>query len=185
MSTDTYRKYLKCFAGPVFLLTTSVFLTSQMILHFGVPAWRDMTDSQSNMQTVKELVAGGGETPGIHSRVLEKKAALETRLDSLTSGLTDPTDLSGLLQTIFDKGWEAGVKFDKTQPGEEYQGDLYRFFPIQLELRTNYHSLGKFVSSLERIPQVMRIDRLGIVAAEKGGGIEAALQVTCFIRKDG
>ncbi len=185
MSTDTYRKHLKCFAGPVFLAAVSVFLTSQLILHFGVPAWRDMVASRAHMKTVKELVAGGGETSGIHSRVLEKRATLEARLDSLTAGLTDPTDLSGLLQTIFDKGWEAGVKFDKTQPKEEYQGDLYRFFPIVLELRTNYHSLGTFISSLEKIPQVMRIDRLGIVAAEKGGGIEVAMQVTCFIRKDG
>ena len=48
-------------------------------------------------------------------------------------------------------------------------------------MTTSYRSLGRFVSSLEQLPQALRIDRLAIT--EEKNGLMVRLLVTCFIGK--
>jgi Tfp pilus assembly protein PilO len=96
----------------------------------------------------------------------------------------DQKDLSGLLQMLFDIAWQHEIKIDKTTPQSEVAGNEVVRYPIVLEMNTSYHQLGNFISSLERIPHILRIDRLALTL-EKTGNIKAHMRVTCFANRTG
>jgi Tfp pilus assembly protein PilO len=75
----------------------------------------------------------------------------------------------------------ADIRFVKMLPQQEVvHGDRIEF-PVVLETTASYHSLGRFVSSLEKLPAVLRIERLAITAQKSD--LDVKILITCFLRK--
>jgi Tfp pilus assembly protein PilO len=47
-------------------------------------------------------------------------------------------------------------------------------------MTTSYINLGKFISLLERIPQIVRVDRIAITALDDGK-VSAMVMITCYL----
>jgi type IV pilus assembly protein PilO len=169
-------------AIPVAVVSAGVFIFT-FGLRLGVGHWSVAMAKRTEARRYHTLIENSDNYRELRSRIEAKREALNQRLDTLTAGLRDAHDLSGLLQMIFDKAYEAGMRIDRTEPQREESGKDFVKYPVILETTTTYHRLGAFVSSLEKMPQVVRVERLSLVSS-RGGDVHAKLLVTCFVSKE-
>ena len=167
---------------PFTALIGSLFLFTIVLRYFLFPLWQSGAEDRNKVFRYKALISDRSEYEELKTEIRKNQKRLEEKHIRLTEGLADPRDLSGLLQMIFDKAWEAGIHFDKTIPQQEVRSADYIQYPVQLEMQTDFHSFGKFISSLERIPQIVSVDRVAITALGQTS-IEALLLITCFLNK--
>ena len=66
------------------------------------------------------------------------------------------------------------------EPLPETLNKDFRIVPIVLDFGTTYHALGTFVASVEKAPQMFKINRL-FVEANGDGKVGVKLMITCFI----
>lgn len=177
----TFIDRLEREAVPIALLAAGLFVLSTG-LRFGPGRWPDVAARRAEAERYRMLIENSGNYRELRTRIEEKQHALEARLDTLTAGLRDAQDLSGLLQMIFDKAFEAGLRIDRTEPQGEEEGKDFIKYPVIIEASTTYHRLGAFVSSLERMPQVIRVERLSLASSKNN--VDARLLVTCFVSKE-
>jgi Tfp pilus assembly protein PilO len=165
-----------------FLALILCFFTFSQVFRYAVEQfWQSGEIVRKEVSLYKTLIDGSSEYEEFKNEIKDKQTQLEKKHTELTQGLADPQDLSGLLQMIFDKAWDADIRFDKTVPQKETQGKDYMHYPVLLEMSTTYKSLGKFVSSLERMPQIVRVDRVAM-SAKDNETISARMLITCFLR---
>ncbi len=156
---------------------------SFLFVNFGVPQWQSAFLQHQKAIRYKESISKENTYSGVKKELDAQRMQLQKRLNMLTSGFTDPKDLSALLQTIFDKAWKYGLKFERTEPQAEKKQGLYTYYPIIFDLSSDYQSLAGFVSELERLPHMFHVDRIAM-AATKNGYIQTKLLITCFLQPD-
>jgi Tfp pilus assembly protein PilO len=182
MHTEIDRK-VSVYLVPVAVLAVSMLLLSLALSGVIIPQARQIIKDRATIGRLKSVIETESGNAIIVKEINAKQVRLQQKLAGLTSDLADPSDLSGLLQMIFDQAWKANIKFDKTQPQPEVRGEDFIHYPILFEMTTSYGSLGTFIAALERMPQIMRIDRLAL-DANKQGLVEVKLMVTCFLALD-
>lgn len=165
---------------PVTVFIGALLISTVITRYILLPIWLRGAVVRQEVARYKTLINGTTEYDALKSEIREKHKKLEQKHTEITEGLADPHDLSSLLQMIFDKAWEADIRFDRTIPQDEIRGSDYIHYPVLLEMNTNYNSLGKFISSLERIPQIVSIERLAMTA-KNGTSINARILITCFL----
>ena len=165
---------------PSIVLVLSIFLCTILLRYAIIPNIEHSVVLGDELTRYKALTQGDDKYNKLKDEIRDKQKALEKKHTELTKGLADPHDLSGLLQMIFDKAWEAEIRFDKTVPEKEVKGKDYIHYPVLLEMTTTYNRLGKFISSLENIPQIVRVNRVGITAKDDEN-IHCRVLITCFL----
>ncbi len=165
---------------PFTALALAVCVLTVLVRYAIVPGWQRNASMRKEVMKYKTLVSRDTEYDELKNAIRGKLKSLEEKHTELTQGLADPQDLSGLLQMIFDKAWDADIRFDKTIPQPEVRGTDYIHYPVLLEMTTSYNSLGKFVTSLERIPQIVRVERVAITVLNDES-IYARVLITCFL----
>ncbi len=178
------KRIIKKESVVLFAIAVSALMCS-ILCRVGIELfWHSSNDLREEVKIYETLIDGSSEYNEFKEEIKEKQTQLEQKHTELTQGLADPHNLAGLLQMIFDKAWEFDIRLDKTVPQQEVQGTDYIQHPVQLEMTTNYAAFGKFIASLEQIPQIVRVDRTGVVATENQK-IHARVLLTCFLRLDG
>ena len=165
---------------PLVSLVLALFICTSLLLYVIIPTVQRSLDLQDELSRYKTLIRGDEKYGKLKNEIREKQKELEKKHTELTQGLADPHDLSGLLQMIFDKAWQAEIRFDKTVPQKEVKGKDYIHYPVLLEMTTTYNQLGKFISSLENIPQIVRVNRVAIMAKDDEK-IRVPVLITCFL----
>lgn len=165
---------------PFTTLVLSFFIFTVLLRYVVVPCRLRGAEVRREVFKYKKLIRGSSEYDELKNEIREKQKCLEKKHTELTQGLADPHDLSGLLQMIFDKAWEADIRFDKTIPQQEVRGKDYIHYPVLLEMTTTYYSLGEFISSLERMPQIVNVERIAITA-KSSETVHARVLITCFL----
>ena len=165
---------------PSLVLVLSLFLCTVLVRYAVIPNVKRSVIVGGELSRYKALIQGDEKYNKLKNEIRDKQKALEKKHIELTQGLADPHDLSGLLQMIFDKAWGAEIRFDKTVPQQEVKGKDYIHYPVLLEMTTTFNSLGKFISSLENIPQIVRVNRVAI-SARDDENIHVRVLITCFL----
>ncbi len=161
-------------------LAMAMFVFTAILRYSIVPGWQRNVSIRREVAKYESLIRRDTEYNELKNAIRQRQKLLEQKHTELTQGLADPHDLSGLLQMIFDKAWDADIRFDRTIPQPESRGKDYIHYPVLLEMTTSFGSLGKFITSLERIPQIVRVDRVAL-SALKDGQVHARVLITCFL----
>jgi Tfp pilus assembly protein PilO len=180
MHTDIEHT-IKIYLIPFSALALSLCLSALMLRYVTAPWVQSIARHRATIANLTQVIENESGSTIIANEIRDKQRLLQEKMSSLTSDFVDPSDLSGLLQMIFDKAWKANIKFDGTQPQTEIRSDDFTLYPILFEMTTTYNSFGKFISELEKMPQVVRIDRVALDAVA-GGKIEAKIMLSCFLR---
>jgi|GEM_PF-1890739 len=176
----TIKRILEKEFIPVAACVFAVFIFTTLGKYTVIPAWRERVLLRSEVAKYRKLISGDSKYNELKKIIRKKHAQLEQKHTSLTQGLADPRDLSGLLQMIFDKAWEAGIRFDKTIPEQEIKDKDYIHYPIVLEMTTTFNRMGQFTSLLEQIPQIVRVERVSLIARDTEA-VSARMLITCFV----
>lgn len=167
----------------IFILSTSLLISVWTFSNFGLPLLKSNISTQRQIKEYSVLINDSKNNTILKTEILKKQEELEKKHTVLTSGMADASDLSSLLQLIFDKAWKNKIRFDKTTPQAMIETSTSIHYPVILELTTDFNKLGRFVSSLEAMPQIMRVQRLAVTSKSKDS-VSAVLQVTCFLSKE-
>ncbi len=176
---DIFRKEYIAFSLFSLSLLISVFIIKSLVL----PLLTNNINTSVKIKEYSVLVDDSKNNTILKAEIIKKQEMLEKKHTLLSSGMADASDLSALLQLIFDKAWKNDIRFDKTTPQPMITTKTSIHYPVILELTTSYKKLGSFISSLEALPQIMRVERVAITAKGREK-VSAILMVTCFLSKD-
>jgi Tfp pilus assembly protein PilO len=179
-----YRKIIWFASGEVIpLLVLSVTaVVSLAVLRFAVaPSARGAAVAYRECRSYATMTADTARLRDVKKVLADKQGQLDSAY-ALVASRDTFSDLPGLLQLLIAKAKDADIRFVKMQPQVEEQGQKENGYPVVLEMTAQYSSLGRFVSSLERVPRYLRVERIALTAGEKG--LDIRILVTCFIRKE-
>lgn len=165
------------------ILSTALLFSAFIIKSVALPILVKNVGTSKQIKEYSVLVDDSKNNTILKKEILKKQKLLEEKHTNLSSGMADASDLSALLQLIFDKAWKNNIRFDKTTPQQMITTKTSINYPVLLELTTEFNKLGTFISSLEAMPQIMRVERVA-VSAKGRGKVLAILMVTCFLSKD-
>ena len=162
------------------VVSGALFLASLALRYAVAPGVQRLAAARRTVADMTRRVEKESGNQGLQAEIEAKQQRLNDKLASLRSGLADPSDISSLLQVVFNKAWEAGVRIEKAEPQEQSQQKLHVAYPLLIEITGTYNSVGKFVSLVESSPQFLRIERLALTS-KPGGVLQARALVACFL----
>jgi Tfp pilus assembly protein PilO len=168
---------------PVTVLSGALLLSAAIARFALAPEVAAFRSTTVQLDYFKSLVSDTNRYQAIKDGLADKQNKLQHTLVSMGSNSDElnPRGLSELLQLLISRAGAADIRFVKMLPQQEVvHGDRIEF-PVVLETTASYHSLGQFVSSLEELPSVLRIERLAITAQK--ADLDVKILVTCYLRK--
>ena len=180
MHASAFRR----FAGeiiPVTVFSCAILLFLALTRFALVPQAAALGATALQLDYFKSLLSDRNRYQEIRVRLLDRQRLLA---DVAGRAAPAPADyeaggLSDLLQLLISRAKEADIRFVKMLPQQETAHRAE--YPVVLEMTTSYHSLARFVASLERTPQALRVERLAVTAQKNG--LDVHILVTCFLKK--
>ena len=89
--------------------------------------------------------------------LIKQLKQIEESFGELLKQLPKKKEIPALLVDISQTGLANGLSFELFKPQGERAGDggFYNELPIKLSLTGDYHSLGRFISGLARLPRIV------------------------------
>jgi type IV pilus assembly protein PilO len=99
----------------------------------------------------------------------QQRAEIEQSFGALLKQLPTRSEMDALLIDINQAGLGRGLQFDLFKPAEkEITTEFYAERPITLKVNGNYHDLGAFASDVSKLPRIVLLNDVGIVANRDG-----------------
>jgi Tfp pilus assembly protein PilO len=164
------------------LLTIGVasLLMATIIRFVIIPGYLNIYTLQKENKHYQELISSESGYTAIKQEITGKIDTLTKRITPVEDRKETTTDLSGFLETLIAVGRKADIRFVRMQPQEESVTKDFRLNPVMLALTTTYHELGQFITELEKLPHLFRVERLAL-SASKTGKCDVNLLITCLI----
>jgi Tfp pilus assembly protein PilO len=167
----------------VLVLTVgTAVLASTIILRFAiVPQINLLRSNIQQYNTINSLISSENGLTKVIDEIKVKNERIQKKISTYSGSATENVrDLSGFLETLISLAKVSDIRFAKIEPLPESINKEFRNVPIVLDFGTTYHALGSFVASVEKAPQMFKINRL-FVEANGEGRVGVKLMVTCFI----
>jgi Tfp pilus assembly protein PilO len=168
---------------PITVLSGALLLCATIARFALVPEVTAFRGVAAQLDYFKSLLSDTNRYQAIKDGLADKQNRLQNKLGKATSQSDElnPRGLSELLQLLITRAGRADIRFVKMLPQQELARGERIEFPVVLETTTSYHSLGQFVSSIEELPAVLRIERMAITAQK--ADLDVKILLTCFYRK--
>ena len=99
----------------------------------------------------------------------QQRAEIEQSFGALLKQLPTRSEMDALLIDINQAGLGRGLQFDLFKPAAtENFTEFYAERPINLKVNGNYHDLGAFASDISKLPRIVLLNDLNIVAGKDG-----------------
>ena len=99
----------------------------------------------------------------------QQRAEIEQSFGALLKQLPTRSEMDALLIDINQAGLGRGLQFDLFKPAAtENLTEFYAERPINLKVNGNYHDLGAFASDISKLPRIVLLNDLNIVAGKDG-----------------
>lgn len=101
----------------------------------------------------------------------EQQRQAATTLASLEQQLPRQQEMAALLSSINQAGLDRGLHFALFKPGPAKPATLqahYVALPIAVQVRGGYHAIGAFAADLARLPRIVTVHELALVAGNDG-----------------
>jgi Tfp pilus assembly protein PilO len=157
-------------------------LVSTVILRYAIiPQIVLLRSNVSQYRSVNALISSEAGLTKIIGDIKTKNDRLQKKLFTY-SGTTieSERDLSGYLEILINLAKVTDIRFVKLEPLPEVVIRDFRTVPIVLDFSAPYHALGQFTASVEKAPQMFKINRL-FVEANGSGKVVVKMMITCFI----
>lgn len=133
------------------------------------PGWTKLAGVRAQAAELKEKAVHGREMMEDKPRILRIAKETSAKLDKLHAWIPEETDTSWILRLVSDVEKMEQIRTMAIKPlkDEEAAGQDVGFFKVatcQIELKTDYHSLGKFMDQLERKNPYILIKEISILS---------------------
>lgn len=173
-------EFLKRESFTIFIVCTAIFLIIAGTIHFVLPSYNSMLQNRHKLSSYHDLTSSKDGYSRIKQEIEKKNVILRERVNTLSTSATDSRDLSFYLEMLISKATMSDIQFVKMQPQTETKTSDFTLSPVVIDLTTTYHALGQFISSIERLPHIFKVERLAM-ESKNSGKLETKILVTCYI----
>ena len=143
----------------------------------------------ADIKTEAEMLAKGKRIAANYQTVQDDYSRLLDSWQIAQGLLPSSKEMEGLLKNVAMKGQEHGVDFLLFKPMEPVEQPYYWENPIQIKTLSDYHDLGRFISSVAALDRIVNINNLKLSAFRPNRGrspntVEADFVATIYIFKD-
>ena len=132
---------------------------------------------QDKIRHIKLDIASEQEKLDLAKELLE----LQHKLTQV-SGPYREKDTSFAIDKLKEIASQCAVKITSVGIDKEPQTELYELIRYQLSLQANYHSLGKLISAIESLPDMVRIEEVSVTPQQQTAeGVKGILDVSMKI----
>lgn len=164
MHSFTYRKITRE-APLIAIISGSLMIIALVANILGIPVYNRILRQQKEFSYYESRISSESDYGDLKQDILQKIGHLQTYKQQSDHNIP-ATDISSYLEYLITLGRENNISFTRMQPQAERSEGEYTIHPLLLVLTTGYHNLGTFVSSLEQLPHLYRIERLALDAGE-------------------
>ena len=183
MHTEDHR-FISGATAAVLIFSFAMLFSLILIRHMVKPQLESFFAHHDRLTEIKKALREQTGPDAVKSRLLAIQDSLVGKNEALSRHFGEMKDLPGALRMLIEKANAADIQFVKMQPYSEHAAGKEGSYPIVLEMTASYHSLGRFISSLEEIPHMVHVDRLAITAIRKAM-LDIRIQLTCHLIKNG
>lgn len=165
----------------ILIVGLAVLITAVAVRYAVIPQIKVLNTNIRQYQKINALISSESGFAKVIDEIKTKNDRIQKKL-STYSGSTNESahELSGYLETLISLAKVSDIRFVKMEPLPETVNKDFRTTPIVLDFSATYHALGQFVASVEKSPQMFKINRL-FVEANGQGKVGVKLMITCFI----
>lgn len=165
------------------ILAVFVILILFLYVQFGV---RRNSAQITELKTVHAAVTDSLQrAKAVAARLPEMErrlAVLTKQWEKAQQMLPTEKEMPDLLSSVTRAGEKAGARFLLFQPLATKAEQHYTEIPIQISVRSTYHSLGKFLSDLGELQRIVNVSNLKVVpVAEERVTVEANFVATTYV----
>ncbi len=125
-------------------------------------AWTRLGRDRRERDALKEKIEEASAMIADSSKIQRVSTDISSRMQGITGLVPEETDSSWILHQVGDveksqRVSTVAIKPLKDDDAAEQQSGYYKTALCQIELKTDYHSLGRFVDQLERKNPYLRI----------------------------
>jgi Tfp pilus assembly protein PilO len=165
----------------VFTICCSILMSVAMVRFAILPQVKMLTEKYQRYKTISTLISSENGLSTIIGEIRNKNEQIKSNVDHfLGASAENVHDVSGFLELLIQMAKVSDIRFAKMVPQEEAHNQDFALFPIVIDFDATYNSLGQFVSAVERIPQMYRMNRL-YIEAKGEGRVAVKLMITCYI----
>jgi Tfp pilus assembly protein PilO len=159
----------------------AVFASTIILRYAIIPQVNLLHSNVQQYHTINALISSETGLTKVIDEIKRKNNRIQKKLSNYSRATTENSrDLSGFLETLINLAKVSDIRFVKMEPLPETISQDFRTAPIILDFISTYHALGSFVASVEKAPQMYKINRL-FIEANGAGKVGVKLMITCFI----
>jgi type IV pilus assembly protein PilO len=170
----------------IFLLFGGVYAYSNFVY---TPRQDKASLLERNIATEQELLAKGKRVAANFQTVQEDYARLMESWDIAITLLPTQQEMDALLKNISEEGSRRNVNFLLFRPMDPVEQPYYWEYPIQIRTLSQYHDLGRFISSIAGLERIVNVRNLKLNAYRPNKGrspntVEAEFMATIYVFKE-
>jgi Tfp pilus assembly protein PilO len=115
--------------------------------------------------------------------VRSERAVLEEEIVSIASESCESC-IAGVLTQVRALLEQESLDLVQIRPGSATQTETTVSTPVELDVVGSYHSLGRFIDSVEELNEIIRFVRVSVSEGEVAGALEARLSLHVVTLRD-
>jgi Tfp pilus assembly protein PilO len=156
LSKEQIEKFVLIGVGAVIILIALFYFIF-------APALRKTGELKNKIAQQKEKIVSAENDISVLPKTRANLAKLEEKMSYDTADMPQPTP-DWFLDKLNSIAGGLGINFDKIEPKGVTKSGKYSLQEMEVELSTDYHSLGKFINKLENSSPFLKIIDISIMA---------------------
>jgi Tfp pilus assembly protein PilO len=174
------------------LVIILIFSMGVGAFHFFSPSAKSLRAFKNQAASVKKEIdsINQNELPplkkgqAILSEVEQDYSVFQEKILKAEERLPVKEEFGSFLEQLFQAAKESEVDFFQISSKKETEFKNYIQLPVEIEVRSDFLKLGKYLEKIEGMQRITNIDRLDINGADPSGSlVEAKLFASTFIMK--
>ena len=144
---------------------------------------------ERNIGEEQEMLAKGKRVAANFQTVQEDYARLMESWDIAITLLPTQQEMDALLKSISEEGSRRNVNFMLFRPMDAVEQPYYWEYPIQIRTLSQFHDLGRFVSSIAGLERIVNVRNMKLTTYRPSKGrspntVEAEFLATIYVFKE-
>ena len=133
---------------------------------YASPAQTKLVSKRAEVTKLQGEIKAGLATAKRLPEFRREVTVLEAQLDRLRTVLPEEQDVADLLRRVQAMATQSNLKITGFTPATVTRREMHAEWPIGLKLEGNYHDLGAFLERVSKVPRIINVGALHIVARD-------------------
>lgn len=176
-------KTLPVYVQAIIAALPSIILIGLFVFFIFIPKNDDITALKTKVTKLDAEIRSGEEKVKRLDALIVENEMLKKKLATLKEQLPEEKEVSVLLKQVSELGLRSGleIRLWKPEARKTSPEGLYVEIPVRVEVMAQYHKLGDFFSHISRLPRLVNISGIEILADSQTSNASMGLISARFV----